>query len=86
MRNKAISVAGVEVMEASTSAKITKQKREPTLLQNIAFEPIKSCIINGETLSEDWLWMAIHHSLIDPAFLLGGNKLPLRDVIQQLKW
>jgi hypothetical protein len=84
--NEAISYASIDVMEASTSAQITIPERDPTLLQNIAFKPIKSCIINGVTFSEDWLWMAIHYSLIDPAFLLGGEKFRLRDVIEQLQW
>jgi hypothetical protein len=67
--NKAIFHAGVVVMEAK------KPKRDPTQLQNIAFKPITSSIINGVTLSEDWLLTPIHYSLIDPAFLLGGEKL-----------
>jgi hypothetical protein len=52
-------------MEASTSAQHAIPARDPSLLENIAFKPIKSCIVNKVTLSEDWLWMAIHHALIN---------------------
>jgi hypothetical protein len=61
----AICDAGVDAMKALTSAQHVIPARHPSLLENIAFKPIKSCIVNGVTLSEDWLWMAIHHALIN---------------------
>ncbi len=63
--NTAICDAGVYAMEASTSAQHSIPARDPSLVENIAFKPIKSCIVNGVTLSEDWLWMAIHHAVIN---------------------